>query len=163
MDFKTTDLCDAFEDDPSLQVADPVFQDFGGVKAFCGPVVTVKVKEDNVLVRNLLETPGNRRVLVVDGEGSTWCALLGDQVAEIACDSGWAGVVINGCVRDAVDVGAIQVGVKALHSVPRRSKKEGHGRQDVPVAFAGVTILPGDYLYADEDGILVAKQDLLKA
>ncbi len=160
--FKTTDLCDAFETDPSLQMAEPLFSNYGGTLAFCGRAATVKVKDDNVLVRQLLETPGEGRVLVVDGEGSTWCALLGDQVAQIASDNGWSGIIINGGVRDITDVGKIAIGVKALFSVPRRSKKEGVGRQNVPLSFAGVTFLPGDYIYADEDGILIAKSDLLK-
>lgn len=160
--FKTTDLCDAFETDPSLQVVEPVFRDYGGVVAFCGRVATVKVKDDNVRVRQMLETPGEGRVLVVDGEGSTWCALLGDQVAQIASDNGWSGIIINGGVRDVTDVGKIALGVKALFAMPRRSKKEGTGKENVPLAFAGVTIIPGDYVYADEDGILIAKRDLLK-
>ena len=101
------------------------------------------------------------RLLVVDGEGSAWCALLGDMVAEIASDNGWSGIVINGGVRDVSEVAKIEIGVKARFAVPRRSRKEGQGRQDTPLAFAGVTFLPGDYLYADGDGILIAKQDLL--
>ena len=162
MAFKTTDLCDAFETDPALQVAEPVFRDYGGKIAFCGRIATVKVSNDNVLVRQLLETPGKGRILIVDGEASAWCALLGDQVAQIACDNGWAGIVINGGVRDIAEVGKIAIGVKARFSVPRRSKKEGQGRQNVPLAFAGVTFVPGDYVYADEDGLLISKRDLLK-
>ncbi|MDE2799228.1 MAG: ribonuclease E activity regulator RraA [Gemmatimonadota bacterium] len=163
MAFKTTDLCDEHETDPALQVAEPIFNDYGGVTAFCGPIATVKVHEDNVLVREILETPGEGRVLVVDGEGSMWCALLGDMVAEIASDNGWSGIVINGGVRDVSELAQIEIGVKARFAVPRRSRKEGQGRQDTPLAFAGVTFLPGDYLYADEDGILIATRDLLDA
>jgi len=162
MSFKTTDLCDEFETDPALQVAEPVFNDYGGITAFCGPIATVKVFEDNVLARQMLETPGEGKVLVIDGENSTWCALLGDQVAEIAANNGWSGIVINGGIRDAGDIAKIQVGVKARFTVPRRSRKDGNGRQNVPLAFAGVTFIPGDYLYADEDGILISKQNLLK-
>jgi regulator of ribonuclease activity A len=162
MSFKTTDLCDAFETDPSLQVVEPLFNDYGGITTFCGPIATVKVFEDNVLARQMLETPGDGKVLVIDGENSTWCALLGDQVAEIAAKNGWAGIVINGGIRDAEDVAKFEIGVKARFTVPRRSRKDGNGRQNVPLAFAGVTFLPGNYLYADKDGILVAKQDLLK-
>ena len=161
MEFKTTDLADEFEDDSSLQMAEPIFRDFGGTIAFCGPVATVKVFEDNVLVRSTLETSGEGRVLVVDGEGSTRCALMGDLVAQIACDNGWAGVVINGCVRDSADIAKIAVGAKALATVPRRSKKGGKGTVGVPLAFAGVTFVQGDYVYADEDGILIAKRNLL--
>lgn len=162
MAFKTTDLCDEFETDPALQVAEPVFNDYGGITAFCGPIATVKVFEDNVLARQMLETPGEGKILVIDGENSTWCALLGDQVAEIAANNGWSGIVINGGIRDAVDIAKMQVGVKARFTVPRRSRKDGNGRQNVPLAFAGVTFIPGDYLYADEDGILISKQDLLQ-
>ena len=161
MSFKTTDLCDAHESDPSLQIADPLFKDYGGIKTFCGPIATVKVFEDNVLARNMLETPGEGRVLVIDGENSTWCALLGDQVAEIAANNGWSGLVINGGIRDSEDIAKFAIGVKARFTVPRRSRKEGNGRQNVPLAFAGVTFLPGDFLYADADGILITKQDLL--
>ena len=162
MSFKTTDLCDEHENDPALQIAEPLFNDYGGVKAFHGPIVTVKAVEDNVLARQLLETPGEGRVLVIDGENSTWCALLGDQVAEIAANNGWSGIVINGGIRDAADVAKFNIGVKARFTVPRRSRKEGIGHQNVPLAFAGVTFLPGNYLYADEDGILITPQDLLK-
>ncbi len=161
MAFKTTDLCDKYETDPTLQVAEPLFGDYGGRTAFCGPIATVKVCEDNVLVRQILETPGEGRVLVVDGEASTWCALLGDMVAQIARDNGWSGIVINGGVRDASEIAQIKIGVKARFTVPRRSRKEGKGRKDTPLAFAGVIFRPGDYLYADEDGILIAERDLL--
>lgn len=161
MAFKTTDLCDEYETDPALQVAEPLFNDYGGAIAFCGPIATVKVCEDNALVRQVLETPGDGRVLIVDGEASMWCALLGDIVAQIASDNGWSGIVINGGVRDVCELAKIPIGVKARFAVPRRSRKAGHGRQNTPLAFAGVTFLPGDYLYADEDGIAIAKRDLL--
>ena len=161
MSFKTTDLCDEHENDPALQIAEPRINDYGAVTAFCGPIATVKVHEDNVLARQMLETPGDGRVLLIDGGASTWCALLGDMVAQIASDNGWSGIVINGGVRDATEIAQIKIGVKARFTVPRRSRKEGNGRQNVPLAFAGVTFIPGDYLYADEDGILISKHDLL--
>ena len=160
MSIKTTDLCDEFE--AEVQIAEPVFRDFGGIKAFGGEVVTVKVHEDNVLVRGILETEGKGRVLVVDGGGSTACALIGDQVAQIGCDNGWAGIVMNGYCRDSADIADIQVGLKALGTLPKRSKKEGKGAKDVIVYFAGLVFRPGTFLYADEDGILVAERDLLK-
>lgn len=159
MDFKTTDLCDEFEG--RVQVAEPVFRDFGKRVAFGGQIVTVKVFEDNVLVRGILETEGQGRVLVVDGEGSTGCALVGDQVAQIACDNGWAGIVVHGCIRDSEDIAAIPVGLKALGAVPKRSGKEGKGQRDTPVYFAGAVFKPGAYLYADADGIIVSDEDLL--
>jgi regulator of ribonuclease activity A len=161
MSFKTTDLCDEYEDE--VQIAEPVFRDLGGVRAFGGEIVTVKVHEDNVLVRGILETKGEGRVLVVDGGGSNACALIGDQVAQIACDNGWAGIVVNGYIRDSADVAKIGVGLKALGVLPKRSRKEGKGVQDVIVFFAGLVFSPGMYLYADEDGILIVNRDLLNA
>ncbi len=161
MTFKTADLCDDFSD--IVQMAAPIFRDFGGNKTFGGPIATVKVFEDNVLVRRALETEGGGRVLVVDGGGSTRCALLGDRLAGLAHDNSWAGVVIYGCLRDSVDVGQIAVGVKAPAAVPKKSRKRAEGESNIPVRFADVTFTPGDYLYADEDGILVAPKDLLSS
>ena len=159
MSFKTPDLCDGFEG--SVWVAEPLFRDFGGATSFHGPVATVRVFEDNVLVRKALETDGQRRVLVVDGGGSTRCALLGDRLARFAHENDWTGGVGNGCIRDSEEISKITVGVKALHAVPRRSVKEGLGERDVPVSFAGITFAPGNYLYADADGVIVAEWDLL--
>ena len=159
MSFKTPDLCDEFEE--SVRVADPLFRDFGGAGSFHGPIATVRVFEDNVLVREELETEGQRRVLVVDGGGSTRCALLGDRLGRFAYENSWAGIVINGCIRDSEEISRITVGVMALHAVPRRSAKSGVGERDVPVSFAGITFTPGHYLYADADGVIVADRDLL--
>ena len=157
--FATTDLCDEFGDE--VRVAQPLFWDYGGASSFRGPVSTVRVFEDNVLVRGALEEAGRGRVLVVDGGGSTRCALVGDQLAALAHENGWAGIVVNGCIRDSAEISRIPVGVKALNTLPRRSAKEGTGERDVPVGFAGVELFPGEYLYADEDGIVVADRDLL--
>jgi regulator of ribonuclease activity A len=157
--FKTPDLCDEFEE--SVRVAEPLFRDFGGAGSFHGPIATVRVFEDNVLVREVLEADGQRRVLVVDGEGSTRCALMGDRLARFAHENDWTWVVVNGCIRDSEEISKITVGVKALHAVPRRSAKEGLGERDVPVSFAGITFAPGNYLYADADGVIVAECDLL--
>lgn len=159
MDFKTCDLCDQHADE--LQIAEPLFGDFGGRIAFCGPIATVKAFEDNVLVREALEEPGQDRVLVVDGGGSLRCALLGDQLAALAEENGWAGVVVNGCIRDSSAVAEVDLGVKALGVHPLKSAKRGVGERDRPVRFAGVAFVPGHYLYADEDGILVAERALL--
>lgn len=163
MKFATADLCDACENDPSVHIAAPLFTDYGGKRSFCGQIVTVKVFEDNVLVRAALEEAGQERVLVVDGGASLNCALLGDQVAQLACDNGWAGLVINGCIRDSSVIAAIPLGVKALNTSPRRSKKEGKGEKGVAVHFADVTFHPGHYLYADADGIVIAPRSLLEA
>lgn len=155
MSLKTTDLCDAHSD--NLRIMAPIFLDYGGVEAFGGPVSTVKVFEDNSLVRAALEEPGEGRVLVVDGGGSLRCALLGDNLAELGRGNGWAGVVVYGCIRDSADIAGIAIGVKALNTNPLKSVKKGEGDRDVPVTFAGVTVRPGDYLYADEDGIVLSE------
>lgn len=159
MDFKTTDLCDAYSD--ILQIAEPIFGDFGGRVAFGGAIVTLKLFEDNSLVRAALEEAGSGRVLVVDGGGSIRCALLGDQLAELAEKNRWAGVVINGCIRDSAAIAAIDIGVKALAVHPLKSVKRGIGERDAPVRFAGVNFVPGHYLYADEDGLVVSECALL--
>lgn len=156
--MKTTDVCDAHP--KAVRIAEPVFRDFGGRRAFDGPAVTLRVLDDNVRVRAALEEPGQGRVLVVDGGGSMRCALLGDVLAALGADNGWAGVVIHGCVRDTSDLAGIALGVKALAAHPRKSRKQGRGERDVTVAFAGVTIRPGDHVYADEDGLVVAAEAL---
>lgn len=150
----TADLCDAH---PDLQVCEPVFVDFGGALAFAGPIRTLKVFEDNALVRELLEQPGKGHVLVVDGGGSLRCALLGGNLGALAEKNGWAGVVVNGCVRDSEELVEQAVGIKALSAHPRKSEKGLHsGHVDRPVEFAGVRFAPGAWLYADGDGIVVA-------
>lgn len=150
----TTDLCDAH---PDLQVCAPVFDDFGGAAAFHGPIATLKVFEDNALVRATLERPGEGRVLVVDGGGSLRCALVGGQLGELAVRNGWAGLLVNGCVRDRAELAALALGVKALAAHPRRSEKGLHsGQADRVVEFAGVRFAPGAWLYADRDGVVIA-------
>ena len=155
-----TDLCDAHPDEVSI--AEPIFRDFGGVTAFAGPIVTLKVFEDNSLVREAVEQPGLGRVLVVDGGGSLRCALFGGNLAVLAEKSGWSGVVVYGAVRDTRELAVARVGVKALAPHPRKSNKRGLGDRDIPVTFAGVTFTPGHHLYADEDGILVSARALTK-
>jgi regulator of ribonuclease activity A len=153
MTIATTDLCDRYPDD--VAVVDPVFTSFGGRTAFAGPIATVRVREDNVLVRGVLSEPGERRVLVVDGGGSRACALLGDQVGALAVANVWAGLLVHGCVRDVEALAVLDLGVVALAAHPRRSGKLGGGERDVPVTFAGVTFVPGHHLVADRDGIVV--------
>lgn len=157
MSFKTTDLSDAH---PEAQVGEPLLRHFGGVSSFGGPIETLRVFEDNALVRAILEEPGNGRVLVVDGGGSLRCALLGDNLAALAAGNGWAGVVLHGCVRDTAQLRQIALGIMALAPSPRRSVKRGEGQRGVPLHIAGLTLRPGHYLYADEDGIVVAEQPL---
>ena len=149
----TTDLSDAH---PEAQVCEPVLQAFGGRSAFCGPITTLKVFEDNAMVRAAVEQPGEGRVLVVDGGGSLRCALLGGNLAVAAAQNGWAGVVVNGAVRDADEIDAQPIGVRALATHPRRSVKGLHsGQSGLPVVFAGVVFREGEWLCADRDGVIV--------
>ncbi|MEN9727520.1 MAG: hypothetical protein RL434_1886 [Pseudomonadota bacterium] len=144
----------------ALRVAAPLFRDYGGRLVFEGPVCVLKVFEDNTLVRAMLEQAGEGRVLVVDGGGSLRCALVGDQLGELAVKNAWAGLVVYGCVRDSEALMQLPVGIKALGSNPRKSVRRGEGAQDIPVRFAEISIQPGDYLYADRDGIIVADHKL---
>lgn len=150
----TTDLCDAHED--KVRVAAPIFRHYGGRHAFCGPVATLKIFEDNGLVRQTLDTPGEGRVLVIDGGGSLRCALLGDQLAELAVKNGWAGVVVWGCIRDSAAIGGMDLGVLALATHPKKTVKKNLGEAGVPVSFAGIEFRPGEWLYADADGLIVS-------
>lgn len=158
MDFQTADLCDAHP--ARVTVADPIFARYGNTPAFCGPIATVKVYEDNVLVRQALEQPGEGRVLVIDGGGSLRCALIGDRLAALAVENGWVGIVVYGSIRDSRAIAAIAIGIRAINTCPRKSAKKGEGARDIPVTFAGVTFTPGHMLYADEDGIIVSERAL---
>ena len=158
MTILTADLCDEFAAD--IQVADPIFRIYGGRRHFGGQVVTLRVFEYNPLVRSALEEPGLGRVLVVDGGASQRVALLGGNIARLASENGWSGVVINGCIRDRAEVDATDIGVRALNTCPRKSRKQRLGDKDVDLYFAGMDVSPGDYLFADEDGIVVSGRDL---
>jgi regulator of ribonuclease activity A len=155
--FATADLCD--ELGPRARVAEPVFRDFGGERSFHGPIATIRVFEDNVLVREAVSEPGRGQVLVVDGAGSLRCALVGDKLARLAHENGWAGLVVYGAIRDSAELPSVPIGMKALAAFPRRSRKEGQGERGVPVSFAGVTFEPGQHLYADPDGIVVVDSE----
>jgi regulator of ribonuclease activity A len=159
--FTTADLCDAHADAADFQVAEPGLRDYGRRRSFHGPIATVRAPEDNSLVRKALEEPGQGRVLVVDGAGSLRCALVGDQLAALAQKNGWAGVVVNGCIRDADEVARTWVGVKALGTNPLKSHKRGEGERDVELRFAGVRFRPGEHLYADPDGVVISAKPLL--
>jgi regulator of ribonuclease activity A len=153
MTLSTTDLSDAH---PEAQVCEPLFRHYGGRTAFSGPIATLKVFEDNTMVRAAVERPGEGRVLVVDGGGSLRCALLGGNLAVAAAENGWAGVVVNGAVRDVDEIDAQPIGVRALAAFPRRSQKGLHsGQAGLPVVFAGVVFREGEWLCADRDGIVV--------
>jgi regulator of ribonuclease activity A len=156
--FATTDLSDAH---PEAQVAEPIFIDCGGRAVFHGPIATLKVFEDNALVRSTLAGAGQGRVLVIDGGGSRRCALVGGNLAQLAVEHGWAGLVVYGCVRDARELGAQDLGIRALALHPRKSEKGLHaGHADRVVTFAGVTFRPGAWLYADADGLVVSEREI---
>ena len=155
----TADICDRHEaalTDGRLRILTCPLRGFGGRKSFCGIASTLRVFEDNSLVRKALDQPGAGRVLVVDGGGSLRRALLGDQLALLAAKNGWAGIVVYGCIRDSAAIAAIAIGVLALGTHPRKTEKKDAGEADVPVSFGGTDIRPGDWIYADEDGTLVS-------
>lgn len=158
MGLSVPDICDTYPDD--VVVPDPVFRDYGGKERFCGEIVTIKCFEDNSLVGEMVRKPGENHVIVVDGGGSLRRALLGDLLAAAAVENGWQGLLINGCVRDVEILRTLDLGVKALASYPVRTDKRGEGQLDVPLRFAGVLMQPGQYLYADANGIAIAEQRL---
>lgn len=157
MTFTTADLCDAHSGESHFQIAEPLLKSYGGHSSFCGQITTVKVFEDNVLVRAVLEEKVQNRVLVVDGGGSHRCALLGHDMAKLAVDNGWQGIVIYGCIRDSAVISQLPMGILALHTHPLKSHKKGHGDRDLLVTFAGVNFRQNHFLYADADGIIVSE------
>ncbi|MDK9703627.1 MAG: ribonuclease E activity regulator RraA [Sulfuritalea sp.] len=154
MDLLTTDLCDAHEG--RVRVVEPMFNSFGGRRAFHGRIATLKLFEDNSLVRKILASPGEHRVLVIDGGGSLRRALVGDQLAELGLKNGWSGVVVYGCIRDSRAIGEMDIGVLALDTHPLKTIKKNVGEENIAVTFGGVTFVPGEWLYADEDGVIVS-------
>lgn len=156
MSWTTTDLCDDYISE--LRVATPIgLRDFGGKRSFCGEIVTIQALENNPLVRKTLSEDGIGKVLVVDGSGSLRRAMMGDNIAELAVNNGWEGVIINAAIRDSVAISKLNLGVKALDVFPVKSGKNDIGELNVKVHFAGIDFVPGEYVYADEDGILVSK------
>lgn len=158
MEFITADLVDAYDD--VLRSCDAQFKQYGARTRFHGPVRTIKSFEDNTLIKQALAEAGEGAVLVIDGGASLRCSLLGDFMAAMGEKNGWAGLVVWGAIRDAVPLGALSLGIKALGSNPKKSTKTGAGQRDVPVSFGGVTFQPGDWLYSDEDGIVVCNRSL---
>ncbi|MDE1174817.1 MAG: ribonuclease E activity regulator RraA [Parvibaculaceae bacterium] len=158
MSTATTDLSDAHGS--LVRHCAPVFRDFGGRIAFSGQIVTLKAFEDNTKVRELLEMSGEGRVLVIDGGGSLNCAMVGGNLGVLAEQNGWTGILVNGCVRDTAELNDCDVGIKALAAHPRKTEKRGLGDAGVFVSFAGVTFAPGDWLYADADGVIVSSTKL---
>lgn len=159
MNVSTPDLCDAHPQ--QVQVCELAFNAYGQLKQFAGQIETVKCFEDNSLVKELLARDGAGKVLVVDGGGSMRRALLGDQVAADAVKNQWAGLVIYGCVRDVDEIDGLPLGVKALGSVPVKTEKRGVGQVNIPLRFGGVLFTPGDFLYADRNGVIIAATSLL--
>ena len=161
--FATTDLLDANEagiESGTVQVLQPGLIALGRVTAFSGPVATLKIFEDNSLLAALVKEAGAGRVAVVDAGGSLRCAVLGGNLATLAARNGWAGLVIYGCARDADEIDACEIGVRALALNPRRSIKRGEGQRDIAVSFLGATMRPGQWIYADRDGVIVSQQPL---
>ena len=159
MELKTTDLCDAHIE--KLHVAEPIgFKDYGGKKVFNGKIVTLKCFEANPLVRKTLEQNGEGKVLVVDGGGSMRCAMLGDMLGDLAVKNKWNGIIVYGCVRDSADLAKLDVGVKALNTHPMKSARTLEGQENITVRFAGINFIPNEFVYCDEDGIVVSKEAL---
>ncbi|MCG8611649.1 MAG: ribonuclease E activity regulator RraA [Pseudomonadales bacterium] len=159
MTIVTPDLCDDFPE--NIRVVEPMFQNFGGRKAFGGEIVTVKCFEDNSVVKEQVGLPGKGKVMVVDGGGSKRAALLGDMLAEKAAENGWEGIIIFGCIRDVDVIMQTELGVQALATHPMKTEKRGIGDLNVPVKFGGVEFKPGDYVYADNNGVIVADKKLI--
>mgnify|MGYP000663111985 CR=1 FL=1 len=152
------ELCDQFPE--LVQVVEPMFGNYGGKERFGGEIVTIKAFEDNSLVREQVAQPGAGKVLVVDGGGSLRRAMLGDMLAEKAASNGWEGIIIYGCIRDVNAIGETDIGVQALATHPMKTEKKGVGELNVQVVFGGVTFRPGEYVYADNNGVLVSSEAL---
>ncbi len=159
--FATCDLCDLHKNDSDgrFRVLPPVFRDYGGRSVFSGPVATVKCHEDNTPVKAAVESPGLGRVLVVDGGGSLRRALVGGNLAAAAARNGWVGIVVDGCVRDVAELQQCELGIRALALMPLPTERRLPGQADVPVQIQGVWVRPGDWLYADADGIVVLAEE----
>jgi regulator of ribonuclease activity A len=158
LSLSTADLCDQYSDE--LDVCEPLFRDYGGRRAFGGPIATIKCFEDNSRVREVVAEPGDGRVLVIDAGGSLRRAVLGDQLAQKAVDSGWSGLIVYGCLRDSAAIARMPLGVKAIGTCPLKTDRRNEGQRDARVRFAGATFRPGEFVYADEDGIVVARRSL---
>ncbi len=156
--FSTPDLCDTYPE--LIRVVDPIFIDYGGISSFGGEIVTVKCFEDNSQVKENAGKPGHGKVMVVDGGGSLKRALLGDLIAEAAYKNGWQGFIIYGCIRDVEIISEINIGVKAINSIPLKTNRRGLGDLNVPISFGGATFTPGEYVYADKTGVIVSSEKL---
>lgn len=158
--FKTADLCDQYAETRHLQIAEPIFRAYGQKKVFSGTVTTLKVFEDNVLIRTLLSEPVQNGVLVIDGGGSHRCGLLGENLSRLAIENGWQGIIVYGCIRDTREIDSLPIGIRALHAHPLKSHKRGTGDRDCLITVAGVNFRSGSEVYVDEDGIVVSDDKL---
>lgn len=158
MKYLTPELCDKYPD--LVRVVEPIFKNYGGKSSFGGQIVTIKCHEDNSVVKETAGTAGNGKIIVVDGGGSLRRALLGDLIAENAVQNGWEGFIIYGCIRDVDSISTMNLGVKALNTNPLKTEKKGIGDLNIPVSFGGVTFKPGEYVYADSNGIIVSSKPL---
>ena len=156
MPFTTANLCDTHSGEDHFQITEPLFMSYGANPAFSGQITTLKTFEDNVLVLATLEEKVQNRVLVIDGGGSHRCALVDSNLARIAIDNGWQGIVIYGCIRDSALIAQLPIGIRALHTHPMKSHKKDHGDRDLLISFAGVNFKKDHFLYADMDGIIVS-------
>jgi len=161
MNIATADLCDAYPD--LVKIVEPIFKNYGGKDSFGGEIVTVKCFEDNSRVKENAGKPGVGKVMVVDGGGSLIRALLGDLIAETALRNGWEGFIIYGCIRDVKQIGNMEIGVKALNSIPLKTERKGAGEENIQITFGCVTFKPGEFVYADSTGIIVSSDPLLKS
>ena len=156
-EFNTADLCDEHE----LLIAQPIFKSFGANTHCHGQIKTVEAIEDNSYVKKLLQTDGTGYVMVIDGKSSNKCALVGDNLAALAVDNNWAGMIVNGCIRDSIEINKISISIKALNLVPNKSEKKDVGKYGMNICFAGITFKQDEYIYSDPDGIIVSKKKLL--
>ncbi|MCX7085322.1 MAG: ribonuclease E activity regulator RraA [Methylococcales bacterium] len=156
MTFTTARLCDTYSAHQNLQIAEPMFQSYGAKTSFSGQITTLKTFEDNVLIGEVLQEKVEHRVLVIDGGGSHRCALIDADLVNIAVNNGWAGIIVNGCIRDAEQIAKLPIGIRALHTHPLKSHKKDHSDRDLLISFAGVNFKKDNFLYADMDGIIVS-------
>ena len=155
--FNTADLCDEHK----LSIAKPIFKSFGAITHCHGRIKTVEAIEDNSYIKKLLQTNGDGYVMVIDGKGSNRCALVGDNLAALAVENNWAGIIVNGCIRDSMEINKIPISIKALNLVPNKSEKKDVGEYGLDISFAGITFRENEYIYSDPDGIVIAKNNLL--
>ena len=158
MKIVTPDLCD--ENPETVSAVAPIFNNYGGKRAFGGEIVTVRCFEDNTVVKAQAAEDGAGKVMVVDGGGSMRCALVGDMIAANAMKNGWLGLIVYGCIRDVDAISILDIGIQALNSMPIRSIRENRGELNIEISFGGVTFKPGEYVYADNNGVIISPQSL---